>query len=256
MQASDESNGKTSSETTTEVNNKPNSDTQFRMRGESMNRIETFVAAALAFATTMLVISVGSIPETFQAFAIAVKNIPSFIASSAIIIWIWHSHADWSRRYGLEDKTTITVSSILICLVLVYIYPLRLMMQGMFYSLSGGYFPFEMELSTYDELRFLFVFYALGFTLISITFFSLYHHALKLKSQLDLNKYESFFTANYKAHWLARSIICLIVLIASVFTPDQIMFYTPYIYTLLFPISVFLSRRNKARWLALNQRPS
>jgi len=248
MQPSEEASGAVA----TDMNNNSNSDNQFRMRGESMNRIETFVAAALAFATTMLVISVGSIPDTFQGFATAVKNIPSFIASSAIIIWIWHSHADWSRRYGLEDKTTITVSSILICLVLVYIYPLRLMMQGMFYSLSGGYLPFEMELSNYSELRFLFVFYALGFTLISVTFLALYHHALNLKTQLELNKYELFFTATYKAHWFARAIICLIVLIASAFSPDQIMFYTPYIYILLFPINVILSRRNKAKWKTLS----
>ena len=35
----------------------------FKMRGENMTHIETFVAAAFAFAVTMLVITVGSVPE-------------------------------------------------------------------------------------------------------------------------------------------------------------------------------------------------
>ena len=70
-------------------------DQVFRMRGESMTRIETFVAAAFAFATTMLVISIGTIPSSIDEFILAVKNIPSFLASSATILWIWHSHANY-----------------------------------------------------------------------------------------------------------------------------------------------------------------
>ena len=49
-------------------------DHPFKMRGENMTRIETFVAAAFAFAVTMLVISVGSVPETMQEFVDSTKN--------------------------------------------------------------------------------------------------------------------------------------------------------------------------------------
>jgi hypothetical protein len=38
----------------------------FTMRGESMTRIETFVAASFAFAITMMVISLGTIPDSVQ----------------------------------------------------------------------------------------------------------------------------------------------------------------------------------------------
>ncbi|MFT5840861.1 MAG: hypothetical protein ACI9UT_003375 [Flavobacteriales bacterium] len=58
------------------------------MRGENMTRIETFVAAAFAFAVTMLVISVGAVPETMQGFVDSTKQIPSFSASCALIMWI------------------------------------------------------------------------------------------------------------------------------------------------------------------------
>ncbi|MEP1449058.1 MAG: TMEM175 family protein [Paraglaciecola sp.] len=77
--------------------NKPNA-SPFKMRGDNMTRIETFVAAAFAFAVTMLVISVGAVPETMQDFVDATKQIPAFCASCALIMWIWHSHAVWCRR--------------------------------------------------------------------------------------------------------------------------------------------------------------
>ncbi|MGK0304461.1 MAG: hypothetical protein ACI8UG_000191 [Gammaproteobacteria bacterium] len=73
----------------------PNTHT-LKMRGENMTRIETFVAAA--FALTMLVISVGAVPETMQEFVEATKQISAFSASCAIIMWVWHTHALWCRR--------------------------------------------------------------------------------------------------------------------------------------------------------------
>ena len=128
------------------VSNKPD-DHPFRMRGENMTRIETFVAAAFAFAVTMLVISVRTFPESMQEFVDVTKQIPAFTASCALIMWIWHTHAVWCRRYGLEDGMTIFLGSSLIILVLTYIYHLRLMMQTLFKSLSNGYFPLEMMLN-------------------------------------------------------------------------------------------------------------
>ncbi|MFT6779903.1 MAG: hypothetical protein ACJAV1_003849 [Paraglaciecola sp.] len=53
----------------------PNTHT-LKMRGENMTRIETFVAAA--FALTMLVISLGAVPETMQEFVEATKQISAF----------------------------------------------------------------------------------------------------------------------------------------------------------------------------------
>ena len=41
----------------------------FRLRGLNMTRLETFLDAAFAFATTLLIISIGSIPKN-------AKNIP------------------------------------------------------------------------------------------------------------------------------------------------------------------------------------
>lgn len=223
-------------------------DQVFRMRGESMTRIETFVAAAFAFATTMLVISLGTIPSSIEEFILAVKNIPSFLASSATILWIWHSHADWSRRYGLEDAKTIMLSGMLICVVLVYIYPLRLMMQGFFFQLTGGFFPFELPIEEYWHLRFMFSFYSIGFTVLSVNFWLLYRHSLSKCHLLELTEFELFETKNINAHWLATSCVCSLTLILNLFVPDQFVFYTPYMFALLWPSNLFIDKYYKQKW--------
>ena len=60
----------------------------FRMRGQSMTRIETFVGASFAFAITLLVISLDAVPENIQDLLDISKGIPAFIASAAHVAWI------------------------------------------------------------------------------------------------------------------------------------------------------------------------
>lgn len=136
-------------------------------RGQQTTRLETFVDAAFAFALTMLVISVDSIPESMDELVQAFKRIPAFAASFAIIVMIWHGHYRWSRRYRVEDTGSVVLSLLLVFLVLVFLYPLRLMMAGAFSSMSGGWLPTEIEITRFDELRLLVVVYGVAFALLS-----------------------------------------------------------------------------------------
>ena len=95
-------------------------------RGREVTRIEAFVDAAFAFAVTLLVISFDAIPDSVPALVAALKGVPAFAASFALLAWIWWSHAAWSRRYGLDDGRSVLLSLLLVFLVLVYVYPLRL----------------------------------------------------------------------------------------------------------------------------------
>ena len=59
----------------------------FRLRGVQMTRLETFMDAAFAFDTTMMVISVGEIPSNYPELILALKEIPSFLSSFVIIMF-------------------------------------------------------------------------------------------------------------------------------------------------------------------------
>ena len=104
----------------------------FYLRGLETTRLETFTDAAFAFAITMLVISVGDIPHTYNELILALKGTPAFLASFTAILLFWSGHRKWSRRFGLEDGRSIILSFALIFVMLVYVYPLRLLFSALF----------------------------------------------------------------------------------------------------------------------------
>lgn len=209
---------------------------EFDMRGAAMDRIEVFVAAAFAFAVTLLVISTEDVPQNFDDFLIAIKTIPAFAASFAIIVWIWHTHATWCRRYGLEDSKTVLLSSVLVFLILVYIYPLKIILQGFFAEITNGFLPVNMEFNAYWQVRLIFIFYASGFWLVTINFISLYRHALNRKETLNLSVYEITDTKFDIQNWCGASAVAFLSLVSAVFLPDGYLGFSGYANFLLFPV--------------------
>lgn len=212
------------------------------MRGEYMTRIETFVAAAFAFAVTMLVISLDEIPQTFDELVLACKHIPAFAASFAMLTWIWHSHANWSRWFGLQDNRAILLSSTMVFIVLVYVYPLRLIMEALFQSISGGFFPATMGFDEYWQARFMFGFYALGFLLLSLNFIALYRYPTGKVTELALSGVEVFDARTQMYRWTANAAMCLVSMGISAAAPIHYLGYAGYCFFLLFPILVGLRR--------------
>lgn len=208
----------------------------FNMRGSEMDRVEAFVAASFAFAVTMLVISVGTIPESFDEFVLAVKTIPAFAASFAIIVWIWHTHASWCKRYGLEDGVTVVLSALLVFLVLIYIYPLRLMMQGFFSAITQGFIPSDLEFRTLGEARFMFAFYATGFLMVCLNFVALYFYAYRLRDQIGLTVFESFDTKANIYEWIAGAFVACLTCILALVLPGDKLGWSGYANFLLFPV--------------------
>ena len=76
----------------------------FRLRGVGINRLETLVYAAFAFALTLLVISVGAIPENLQELVAALKQVPALALSFLMLMVIWRAYALWSERFGLDVR--------------------------------------------------------------------------------------------------------------------------------------------------------
>ena len=98
-------------------------------RGEATTRLETFVDAAFAFAFTMLVISIDQIPRSPEELIQLSKDIPSFVLSALPIGSVWIAHSSWSRIFGLQDRFSVFLSLLLVVLVLVFVYPMKLIAQ-------------------------------------------------------------------------------------------------------------------------------
>src|SRR3954453_22656922 len=174
----------------------------FRLRGIAMTRLETFIDAAFAFAITMLVIATQQIPDDIETLLAVFKNVPAFVASVAVLGIFWRGHWLWSRRYGLEDGTSIFISWALLATILVYIYPLKAVFSSMFYLLSGRQLGYPLGLrANKRQGRALFAIYAIGVTGLSVEIVRLYFRAWKLRGPLRLNEREQSLTRAEISGW-------------------------------------------------------
>ena len=156
-------------------------------RQRQTTRLETFVDAAFAFALTMLVISVDSIPRSFDELLQALKGVPAFAASFAIMIMFWLGHYRWSRRFGIEDTGSVVLSLLLVFLVLVFLYPLRLMMSGALSAMTGGWLPAQFMVTEVAHARAFFGLYGLAFALMAVTLLALNWRVQQLQLEPPLS---------------------------------------------------------------------
>ncbi len=161
-----------------------------RERGSEVTRMEAFVDAAFAFAVTLLVISLDALPANIPELVLALKGIPAFAGSFALIAMFWWAHAVWSRRYGMQDGISVLLSLVLVFLVLVYVYPLRMLFSSFFYWISHGWLPTTLQLHRSDDLMWMFVVYAIAWSTLGLVIVALYRHAWTLRDSLQLSREE------------------------------------------------------------------
>jgi len=186
-------------------------------RGREVTRIEAFVDAAFAFAVTLLVISFDSVPDSVAALVEALKGVPAFAASFALLAMIWWQHADWSRRYGLDDGRSVLLSLLLVFLVLVYVYPLRIIFTAFFGWISNGWLPMGVAIGSDRDLQLMFLAYAVAWTTLGIVVVALYRHAWRMRDALGLDRRERIeLRGAIAAQWMipATGAVALLVLAA------------------------------------------
>ncbi|MEM8982417.1 MAG: TMEM175 family protein [Pseudomonadota bacterium] len=226
----------------------------FRLRGLETTRLDTFVDAAFAFVLTLLVISFDDIPSNRAELVDATKKIPAFAASFATLMMFWLSHRTWSRRYGLETRGTVLMSLTLIFVVLVYVYPLRAIFEGMFDSISGGFLASSFEIDDFFTLRLMFVFYSIGFLAMSTLMQRLYAAASQRAVELGLDKAEARQTHLDQTSWIFSICFALISIAIAVFAPDGAWITAAgYIYFVMLLARPMMMRALQRRWNAINQ---
>lgn len=169
----------------------------FRLRGQSVTRLETFVDAAFAFALTLLVIAGDDLPGSFAELREALRRTPVFVFCFILIAMFWSGHNRWSRRFGLEDARSTVLSMAFVLAVLVYVYPLRMVIASGLHFMTGGFVPADMtfgrEHVMYD-LQTAFIIYGLGFTVLAAILLLLNRHALARAADLQLDALEQVET--------------------------------------------------------------
>jgi uncharacterized membrane protein len=150
------------------------------IRRREVSRIEGFSDAVFGFALTLLVASL-EVPPDFAALKQTLRGFLPFALTFALISWIWYLHYSFFRQFGLEDRLTIVLNSILLFVVLFFVYPLKVMANAL---VGVGPNTFS-NLTEYDN-RFLMVAYSSGVIAVFGVFFLLNCNAYRQRHALAL----------------------------------------------------------------------
>ena len=217
-----------------------------RLRGLEMTRLETFADAAFAFAITLLVISIDSIPSSYAELIEALKRAPAFLLCFAQIMIFWAGHRRWSRWYGLEDTLSTLITLALVFLILVFVYPLKIIFSGLLAWMTSNWLPFDFRVASVSELTGVFTIYGVAFATLAGSMVLLYWRALGCREALGLNALETLRTKEEIAAWSVVALTGVASALVASLAPPRIAVYSGFLYFVL-TFAPFLAARPYAR---------
>src|SRR5216110_2922780 len=149
---------------------------EFRHRAHEVSRLEAFSDVIFGFAVSLLVVSL-EVPNSYRELMEMMRGFLHFAISLFLFIDIWWEHHDFFRRYALQDRFVNIANTLLLFVVLFYVYPLK--------------FMFTLALSSRQvapaNAVTLFTLYGVGVTAIFWLLAALYLHAWQKRDALELN---------------------------------------------------------------------
>jgi uncharacterized membrane protein len=208
----------------------------FRHRAHEVTRVEAFSDIVFGFALTLIVVSL-EVPKTFAELMHSMRGFLGFAICFAILMWVWHAHHTFFRRYAMTDEVTIALNTMLLFLVLFYVYPLK--------------FIFSVVTGTADagtgHAATLFVIYGLGFAGIFALLLLLYVHALRRRDELELNAHEVHDTRTAMVMYGAYVIVALLSVAIALAAPPHLVAWAGWTYFLIGPISAGIATARGVR---------
>jgi hypothetical protein len=219
-------------------------------RRHEISRLEAFSDAVFAFALALLVVSVEP-PSSYAELIDRMLGGISFACSFSLLAWIWYEHNSFFRRFGLQDGYTILLNSLLLFVVLLYVYPLKFMFDSLFARFVPRIKPPQpLELW---ELANTVSIYSVGFIAIFVLFALLYRHALSRRHELALSDLEVFDARTNVAHHLISASVGGLSLAIATVAPLGLAPMAPTSFFLMAPAHFWYGSRSGRRRRALEE---
>ena len=172
----------------------------FRLRGhDSVSRVEALSDGVIAFAVTLLVVSL-EVPRTFDELLATMRGFLAFAITFAMLFHVWLTQYKFFRRYGLNDNFTIWMTALLLFVVLFYVYPLKFVWTLLVNVALGFGATVETGAGRVEpvvrdgQMPLMLAVYGAGFAAVFAIFALMYWHAYRKRAELDLNELELFDT--------------------------------------------------------------
>jgi len=215
----------------------------FRWRGEEVWRVEGFSDSVFAFAVTLLVVSL-EVPRTFDELLAVMQGFFAFAICFALLLSVWYDHYKYFRRYGLRDSPTVWLNSVLLFLVLLYVYPLKFLFTlladqflgfGDKTRLPGGG---TVEMIEPSQIPFLMMIYGLGFVAVQLVFVLFYWRAYSLRDTLALDAHELSVTREETQGFLLNMLVGLTSVGIAIFGGEGTVSWAGLAYFLIVPLQI------------------
>ena len=188
----------------------------FRWRGEGVSRIEGLSDTVFGFAITRLVVSL-EVPKTSTDLLETMLGIIPFIGSFTLLFALWRAQFEFFRRYGLEDRTTVRLTGMLLMGVLFAVYPVKFLFTFMLLTLPrailAGQSDSLKQIMPLYRLPLVFGLYGAGVVWIALVFNRLYAHAARNAAQLELSELETFDTDDKRRRWGMMSQLGVLIML-------------------------------------------
>lgn len=205
------------------------------IRGTEASRIEGFSDAVFAFALTLLVVS-SAVPGNFDDLRRTIEGFPAFAVTFAVICWIWYEHYAFFNRFPLRDPLTILLNSVLLFVVLFFVYPLKFVFTRLVGGTLLGFGPSISDGMTGGDARMLMLVYSGGFVAVFTVLLLLHWNALRRRHELGLSPLETFDAwAGARAHSLSVAVGLISILLAAIL-PIRYLAFSGLVFFLMAPV--------------------
>jgi len=187
-----------------------------RFPREEITRLEAFSDAVFGFALTLLVVSLD-VPRSYDELMGIMAGFPSFACCLALLIWLWHEHNVFFRRFNPHDGVTVLINAMLLFLVLFYVYPLKFMFDSLFARwVNMARPPEQMALWQLANAS---AVYAVGFVLMMLMFVLLYARGYARRHAIGLTERDVFELRSLQGHHMVSVTVGLIAMAIALWGP-------------------------------------
>lgn len=209
-------------------------------RTTESKRLDAFVDAAFAFAVTLLLVAGAETTATLAGLKAALLQIPASAAAFVLIALFWAAHRDYGRLAPKRDGLSTLLSLAIVFSVLVYVFPLRMLVSSGFHWISGGRLPGSTLINTVRDLSDLFFLYGLGFAFLGLLFVGLFAHVARKGETLGAGPGERAQASEHAVIWLISSLAGIVSALLAIFGPMRQAPWLPGVAYWLIPLAIWI----------------
>ena len=186
----------------------PQADRAPRSSDLGHGRLEGFSDGVFALAATLLVVSL-EVPSDYDELLEALGRVPAFGLALAALMSLWVGHRQFFARHHLGDGWTVLINSVLLFVVLVYVYPLKLLAEvvaNRFLWASTD----EVETMNSAEIRGLYVIFGAAVVATSMAMAALYLRAWQTRTERQLDRHAEREVASEGIAYLCIALIAVV----------------------------------------------